>query len=169
MVEIDDEVFKKYLEKLVGKYGLEIIKSMPDGEFTDMMMVERSGYNLNLVRKVLSILHEKNIARYKRVRDKESSWLNYYWTIDTDSIELSLKNELNRLYNILNEKLKFEENNIFYVCSAEIPCGRYTFDFASDHYFICPVCEKDLTVEDNTEITKKLRKRVEEIEKLKII
>jgi len=168
MVEIDDEVFKKYLEKLVGRDGLEIIESMPNEEFTDMMLAEKSGYNLNLVRKVLSILYEKNIARYRRIRDKESSWLNYYWTIDIENIEMSLKNELNRLYKILSEKLEFEENNVFYICSSKIPCGRYTFDFASDHYFLCPVCEKDLMVEDNAAITKKLRKRLDEIRRLNV-
>jgi len=168
MVEIKEDIFKRYLEKLVGKDGLKIVESMPDEEFTDIMMVEKSEYNLNFIRKVLSILHEKNIARYRRLRDKESSWLNYYWKIYPENIQMSLKNELTRLYNNLSEKLDFEENNIFYVCSSKIPCGRYTFDFASDHYFMCPVCGKDLKVEDNTDIIKKLKKRLDEIEQLKI-
>lgn len=169
MVKIKDEVFKKYLKKLVGDDGLEIIESMPEKEFTDMMIVEKSGYNLNLVRKVLSILYENNIARYRRVRDKESNWLSYYWRIDTENIQRNLKDELSRLYRILSERLKFEENNVFFVCSSKIPCGRYTFDFASDHHFMCPVCRSDLKAEDNTDIIKKLKKRLDEIEKLKVI
>jgi Transcription initiation factor IIE, alpha subunit len=106
------------------------------------------------------------LEKWGKQREKESGWLTYYWKVDLGNAETNLKSELRRLYKNLKERLDFEKENVFYVCSSDIPCGRYTFDYASANYFTCPVCGADLESEDNTEIIEKLDKRVEELEKV---
>ncbi|VUT24232.1 MAG: Transcription factor E [Candidatus Methanolliviera sp. GoM_asphalt] len=165
MVNIEDEIVRRYLKKIVGEDGVIVIEAMPE-EATDIDLAEKSGYSLNMIRKILFILHEKNIAHYRKKREKESGWLTYYWKVDLKNVETNLKSELRHLYKNLKERLDFEKENVFYVCSSDIPCGRYTFDYASDNYFICPVCGAEMESEDNTEIVEKLEKRVGELEKV---
>ena len=162
MIDLHRPVVEGYLTKLVGKEGFRILEQAPDYEIVDEQLAERSGVDINTVRRTLFILYENHFATYRRERDNDSGWLTYYWQIDFSNVGDILNAELNKFHDILEKRLKHEQNNMFYACVNK--CGRYDFDFATDYEFICPVCAMQLVFDDNTHIIEQLSTRISEMD-----
>jgi len=162
---LSNKATRGYINKLVGKEGIEIIEKMldkvPDKEITDEKIAEISGINLNLVRKTLYILYENHLALYRRERDKDSGWLTYLWKLDLDNTGNMLKNETRKLIKKLERRLDFE-NNEFYICEEEPP-HRLLFDYAMDSNFTCPVDGSPMAYYDNSGEKQALQDRIERL------
>jgi transcription initiation factor TFIIE subunit alpha len=162
---LENKAIKGYINKLVGREGMEIVVKMlekvPDKEITDEKIAELSGINLNLVRKTLYILYENHLALYRRERDKDSGWLTYLWKLDLDNSENMLKNETRKLIKKLERRMEFE-NNEFYVCSEATP-HRILFDYAMDSNFTCPVDGSPMSYYDNEFEMQSLLERIEKL------
>lgn len=140
----------------------EIIACLKDGYTTDEEISEKISCKLNIVRKILYKLYDMRLASYKRDKDKETQWYTYDWTFNENEykkLEFNLaSSELKRL----NSELKYEENNMFFVC----PNGHYRLDFedASTVEFLCPDCDLDLEFEDNQEKIDKKKAEIKALE-----
>lgn len=160
---LEKPVVQKYLSQIVGPEGMQVAMSPPDGEFTDEELAEKIDMDVNTVRRVLIILNEHNLSEYRRVRDKSSGWLTYYWVIKYENIPGQLKQEMETLLEKLKQRYEFEENSQFYTCST---CFyRYEFNEAMEMDFTCPQCgSKDMEAQNFDEIMELMKKRIDEIE-----
>lgn len=159
---LENSVVYEYLKKKVGEEGILVIKSFLDKEeTTDEEIAKVTDLKLNIVRRILYILYESRIAEYKRLKDKESGWMTYLWSINHKNIEAAIENEAKRLIRNLEARLKFERENMFYVCS----CGeKADFTQALEQNFKCSVCGSPLTYQDSSTIIKAIERRISEVE-----
>lgn len=164
MIDLNDPVIRGYLLRLVGEEGLEMIEKMPEGEVTDEEIAQASEVLLNIVRRTLFILYENKLAVCRRERDSSSGWLTYLWHLDMSDIESQLSKEKKKLSRHLQTRLEFEEDNVFYVCPEG--CTRMSFNDAADCEFLCLMCGEDLVFDDNSELIKKMKRRIEELNKI---
>ena len=161
MIDLNDQVVRGYLTRLVGEDGLVMIERMPEGEVTDEQIAEATEVLLNVVRRTLFIMSENKLAICRRERDSNSGWLTYLWHLDMTDIEPQLAKEKKKLTKNLAERLDFEEDNVFYVCPDG--CVRMFFNDAAESEFLCPMCGEDLVFQDNVDFTEALKKRIESI------
>jgi len=161
LVLIEDPIYRAYLCKLVGEDGLHIVESMPEDEVTDEYVSEISEVSLNTVRRTLYLLYEHRLASYRRVRDPESGWLTYLWTLCPQNFDRALESEIKKLLEKLKNRLSYEKNNIFYICVGG--CARFVFDEASENNFICPFCNSSLEYMENDRVVETIEKRIEKI------
>lgn len=163
MVDLNDPVIRGYLKQLVGEEGLKMVENMPEGEVTDEEIAEKTGVLLNIVRRTLFILNEYKLVVCRRERDTSSGWLTYLWRLDLSGIESRLEKERKRLIQNLEQRLEFEDENVFFVCPEG--CIRLLFSEATNCHFLCPVCGEDLVAQDNSKTIEIIKSRLDELEK----
>lgn len=166
MIELDDYVVRKYIGRLVGEEGVELIEKMPEEDMTDEKLSEITGILINSVRRTLTILYENKLVLYKKVRDSNSGWITYLWCLNLKDIKHQLLKEQKKLLKHLKIRVEFEKNNIFYSCPDN--CVRLLFDEATDCEFICPLCGADLIFEDNTRDINAIEKCMRKLEKCNV-
>lgn len=161
MARLDDPITHGYFHSLVGEKGIKVLQKMPEGEVTDDEVSRATGVLLNVVRRTLFILYEKRLASYRRVRDTDSGWLTYLWKLDLSPLTELIEEEREKLAANLKDRMRFEEENIFYTCKNR--CSRYVFESAAETGFICPNCGEPLTHQDNEKVLKAVQKRIEKL------
>lgn len=160
---LEKPVVQKYLHNIVGPEGIQVALSPPDGEFTDEELADELGEEVNTVRRVLIILNDHNLCKYRRVRDKESGWLTYYWTTQYSNIPKQLKEEMEVLQEKLKERYEYERNSQFFMCN--VCYQRYEFNDVYDTGFVCPQCgSDDLESKDFEDIEEYIKKRIDDIQ-----
>ncbi len=162
MEVLKDPVLRLYFKSLIGENGLKVLEKMPDEEITDEKIAELVGLDLNTVRRTLYILYENQLMRYRREKSEDSGWLTYYWKIDLKELDRIISDEVDKLKRILEQRLKFEEENVFYSCKYH--SIRFVFDDAAEFGFKCPFCEEPLEYEDNSLIVDAIRRKLSELE-----
>lgn len=166
MVAIDEllevEAFNAYLMRLIGEDGIDLLRKFPsEGEHSDEELAETTGINLNTVRHTLYTLYEKRLAQYRRIKNAETGWLTYLWRLRLDILDETIAAELQHLFEKLNSRERFEEENDFYICKE---CGViYTFAVAIGYDFECPHCNEKMDHFENELLLKSLKKRVSDI------
>ncbi|MFP4218186.1 MAG: transcription factor [Salinarchaeum sp.] len=154
---LEDPVIQKYLHELVGPKGMPVAAAPPDGEVTDEELAQRLDMELNDVRRALFILYENDLASYRRVRDEDSGWLTYLWTFEYESIPQNLEEEMDRLYEALDERQDYEAQNEFYLC--EVCSIRFEFEEAMEFGFECPECGSPVEAMDNDRLINAIDER----------
>ncbi|TAJ44722.1 transcription factor [Methanofollis fontis] len=165
MVGIDemlaDQAIRAYLLRLIGSEGIDLLERFPpEGEYSDEELAEKTGINLNSVRHTLYTLYEKRLAEYRRIKDPDTGWLTYLWTLRNDRIYPVLREELERVLTLLEKRARYEEENDFFICDE---CGIFTFVDVMDNGFVCPHCGTPLKHFDNEMLVGALKRRVEAI------
>ena len=107
----------KILRDFGGNEAIKIAKVLieADDETTDELIAEQAKIKLNIVRKILYILNANKLTTFRRVRDKRSGWFIYYWNETFDSLPEFLKNRVNDVIEKLDIRLKFEDENYFFL------------------------------------------------------
>lgn len=162
MIDTDDPIVNRYLVRLIGADGVNIIKKMPPGEIVDEVVAADVGIDINGIRRTLFKLYENRLASYRRERNPETGWLTYHWAIHLDNVENRLDLEFEKLLDNLKERLTFELDNTFYICNNN--CARFIFETASETDFICPVCGEELVHQDNEKLMHGLIERISEMD-----
>ena len=122
---------------------------------------------LNTVRKTLYKLYSGKLAQFRRIRDKSTGWFIYYWWHEFDLFEEILMEKKRMVETKLRERLKFEENNYFFVCkNCPDSTIKFNFDSAFELNFKCPNCSGPLEAQDNQEMIQFLKEKIVSIEKL---
>ena len=125
---------------------------------------------LNTVRKTLYKLYSEKLAQFRRIRDKSTGWFIYFWWHEFDFLEEILLEKKKIVQRKLRDRLKYEENNYFFVCKncSEINV-KYKFDEAFDLNFRCPDCGGPLEAQDNQKIIQFLKEKIVLNENIRII
>ena len=140
---------KKVLSDFGGPEAVNIAKilAVADDETTDEQIAENAKVKLNIVRKILYILSENKLARFRRVRDKRSGWFVFYWQESFDRLPDVLKERRQMVIEKLEARLQFEDENYFFLCSEGCE-KRHIFIEAMEYNFQCQKCGKGTLSED---------------------
>ena len=159
---LKNEAVRAYLLRMIGEEGMELLEKFPpEGEFSDEDLAEVTQINLNTVRHTLYTLYGKRLAEYRRIKNSETGWLTYLWTLKLDNINSCLNEDIDAVLDILELRERYETMNDFYMCSG---CGlRYTFDEALNRDFVCQNCDLKMDHFDNDLIAEALKRRVDKI------
>ena len=155
---LENAAIQAYMLRLIGEEGVKLLFKFPrEGEYSDEELAEKTGINLNNVRQTLYTLYEKRLAEYRRIKNSETGWLTYLWTLRMDRIDEAISQEMQLMLERLEARETYEEENDFYICKR---CGAiYTFDEAIDRNFECP-CETTMDHFDNELILQALKRRI---------
>jgi len=160
---LEDPPVRAYLYRIIGEEGLQLLERFPDeGEYSDEDLAGTTDINLNAVRQTLYTLYGRRLAEYRRIKNSETGWLTYLWTLRLDRIYPRIEEDMEYVLDRLQARLRYEEENDFFICNS---CGLIvTFDLASDAEFVCPFCEEPMEHFDNEPIATALHRRVRKIE-----
>lgn len=155
---LENAAIQAYMLRLIGEEGVKLLFKFPrEGEYSDEELAEKTGINLNNVRQTLYTLYEKRLAEYRRIKNSETGWLTYLWTLRMDRIDETVSQEMQLMLERLEARETYEEENDFYICKR---CSAiYTFDEALDRNFECP-CETMMEHFDNELILQALKRRI---------
>jgi transcription initiation factor TFIIE subunit alpha len=131
--------------------------SQPDGE-----VIESSRIALKEVRKSLYKLNERSLARYRRVRDKETGYFVYYWSPIWERIRDLIISRRKLGLKKLRQRLDYEQRNLLYACKAGH--SPVTFSDAFEMGFICASCGDELAQKDNQTTIDFLERKIKELE-----
>jgi len=124
---------------------------------------------LNTVRKTLYKLYSGKLAQFRRIRDKSTGWFIYYWWHEFDLFDEILNDRKRTVESKLRERLKFEENNYFFLCkNCQESNLKYNFDSAFELNFKCPNCSGPLEAQDNQAMIQFLKEKIVLIENLNL-
>jgi transcription initiation factor TFIIE subunit alpha len=146
IVNILNELIEESSESIDGTQGEE----------------ERSRIALKEVRKSLYQLNERSLARYRRVRDKETGYFVYFWSPIWERIRDLILSRRKRTIKKLRQRLDYEQRNLLYVCNeGHTPV---TFSDAFELGFICTTCGEELAQKDNKLTIEFLEDKIKELE-----
>ncbi|ENN95718.1 transcription initiation factor E subunit alpha [Methanocaldococcus villosus KIN24-T80] len=143
--------------------GFELIEVLlKKGETTEEELAKELGIKLNYVRKLLYKLYDARLVDYKKWKNEDSNWFYYTWRPTFEKIPYVVKKRVKELITDLENKLKYEKNNMFFYCPK---CNiRFTFEEATDLNFLCPGCGNMLEEFDNSKIIKDLEEQIKFLE-----
>ena len=168
-IEVGIELLNSEEEDITDEGITENIKARMK-ELNPEIVFEENGVEvlkLNTVRKTLYKLYSGKLAQFRRIRDKSTGWFIYYWWHEFDLFEEILMEKKRTVELKLRERLKFEENNYFFVCNnCPDSTLKFNFDSAFELNFKCPNCSGPLEAQDNQEMIQFLKEKIVLIEKL---
>jgi len=147
-------------EEMVNILNEEIEHSHEESKEDETQEIPRIA--LKEVRKSLYKLNERSLARYRRVRDRETGYFVYYWSPIYERIFDLIINRRKQSIKKLRQRLDYEQRNLLYVCDeghTPVP-----FSDAFELGFICTTCSKELSQKDNTKTIEFLEKKIEELD-----
>ncbi|HIP63153.1 MAG TPA: transcription factor E [Archaeoglobus profundus] len=159
-----EELIKELIERVAGEVGVIIYEFKPKDEFTDEKLSIELGIDINDVRKALFALYEIGLAEYRRKRDDETGWMEYYWKINYDKQNEILRKELLKTKRKLEEKVKNESSTIYYICING--CMKINYEQAMEYNFICPRCGAQLEYMDSSIAIKKAKEEIKKIDEI---
>jgi len=168
-IEVGIELLNSEEEDITDEGITENIKARFKGENIDISFEDNDGefLKLNTVRKTLYKLYSGKLAQFRRIRDKSTGWFIYYWWHEFDLFEEILMEKRRLMESKLRERLKFEENNYFFVCrNCQDANNKFNFDRAFELNFRCPDCGGSLEAQDNKELIHFLKEKIVLIENL---
>ena len=117
---------------------------------------------LKMVRKSLYQLNERSLARYRRVRDKETGYFVYYWSPIWERIKDLIISRRKLSLKKLRQRLDYEQRNLLYVCDEDHT--PVTFSDAFELGFICTTCGKELSQKENQQTIEFLKNKIKVLE-----
>ena len=149
--DITDEDITESIKERIEKEGTEVDFEPDDTEIL----------KLNTVRKTLYKLYNEKLAQFRRIRDKSTGWFIYYWWHEFDLLEEIVLEKRKLVEQKLRDRLNFEENNYFFVCSTcQNSNLKYNFEEAFELNFRCPDCGNPLEAQDNQKIIQFLKEKI---------
>ncbi|MCS7139976.1 MAG: transcription factor [Candidatus Nezhaarchaeota archaeon] len=159
------DILLKLTAELCGEDAVKVVRVLlNEGEASDEVLAEKSGMRLNQVRRILYDLLDKQLIVYNRHVDKDRGYYVYKWSLNREGLRDVVKERKRLILNILHERLKYEEQNMFFVCPNSC-AKRVIFAKALEQQFKCPLCGAILQSFDNSKILRKLRSKIEVLEK----
>ena len=162
-IEVGIELLNSEEEDITDEGITENIKERFKGENPEVSFEENEGefLKLNTVRKTLYKLYSAKLAQFRRIRDKSTGWFIYYWWHEFDLFEEILMEKRRLMENKLRERLKFEENNYFFVCKdCKDSNKQFNFDRGFELNFRCPDCGGPLEAQENKNLIHFLKEKI---------
>jgi transcription initiation factor TFIIE subunit alpha len=147
-------------EDIVNTLNEEFSQDQPEDESKVEPEIMRIA--LKEVRKSLYKLNERSLARYRRVRDKETGYFVYYWSPIWERIRDLIVGRRKQTIKKLKQRLDYEQRNLLYVCDeGHTPV---TFSDAFEFGFVCTVCGQELAQKENEDTISVLETKINELE-----
>jgi transcription initiation factor TFIIE subunit alpha len=159
-----EELINELIDRVAGEVGIIIYSLRLKNEFTDDQLALELGIEINEIRRALFALYEIGLAEYKRRRDDETGWMEYYWRINYEKELEVLRKELEKMKSKLQEKLESETNTVYYICPNL--CVKVSYDEAMDLNFECPRCGNMLEYLDCSEAVARAEEEIRRIDEL---
>lgn len=171
MLKLTDEITVKVLnvllehKEIIDEEMVNILNEEIDQ--TQEIITEDEEKNLQRialkeVRKSLYKLNERSLARYRRVRDKETGYFVYYWSPIFERILDLIVGRRKKSLKKLRQRLDYEQRNLLYVCDeGHTPV---TFSDAFELGFICNTCGEELSQKDNAKTIQFLEHKIKLLE-----
>ena len=141
-----------------------IINAIKDvEEITVEELAEKTGIQINRVRRILYKFYNHSLVTSRRFRDKETGWFIFQWRLQPQLIEAFVTGMKQKILRKLQARLEYELDHEFYHCGNQT-CPRVTFEDAMDTVFNCPVCGEPLRPVDNELTIAFLERKIAEIE-----
>jgi transcription initiation factor TFIIE subunit alpha len=161
---ISDETLDQIALILGGEGGVVIINAIKDvEEITVEELAEKTGIQINEVRRILYKFYNHSLVTSRRFRDKETGWFIFQWRLQPELIEAFVTGMKQKILRKLQARLEYELDHEFYHCGNQT-CLRVTFEDAMDTVFNCPVCGEPLRPVDNEATVAFLERKIAEIE-----
>ncbi len=160
----EEELIRELIERVAGEIGVIIYELRLKKDFTDEELSMELGVEINEVRKALFALYELGLAEYRRKRDDETGWMEYYWRIRYDKQKEVLKRELLKTKRKLEEKLEDEMNTVYYICVNG--CMKINYEQAMEFNFTCPRCGAPLEYVDTSLAVEKVKEEIKKIDEI---
>lgn len=157
-----DELLVELIERVAGELGVVVYSMGIEGEFTDEQLSQELGVEINDVRRVLFALYEIGLASYRRKKDEDTGWMEYYWRITYEKEREVLRKELEKTKEKLSAKLRMEDETVYYICMNG--CVKVRYEEAMEYGFACPKCGGMLEYLDSREAVERIREELEKIE-----
>lgn len=159
--DIEEGQFLEIVKEIIGdEIVIKIIKELnTKSEITDEELASKFEVRLNDIRKILYKLYENNLASFRRLRDKNTGWYIFFWSLTPENIAYLIKSKNKQVRGILKERLEYEKNHIFYKCPNN--CGACTFEDAMEVGFKCVKCGAPLYNSPNTDTINVLKEKIE--------
>ncbi len=165
MLFVDDITLIKVVEALCGGDAVKIIEALKESkELTDEEIVNKTGIDLNSVRRILYKLYSRSLVAVRKSRDEQTGWRIYHWRLQLDQFEGFILSQKRRVLERLQMRLDYEKSHEFYHCSTP-GCRKVIFEEAVELAFKCPICNKLLMIYDNKKIVDFLSRKVERLRK----
>ena len=125
------------LKERIGKDAVTLVNIIRNRKnVSEFKIAEKMKVNINNVRNVLYKLSEYNLVSSTRKKDKKKGWYVYYWTFNNKRAKYLYFMIKQKRIDELKQKLREEENKVFFICRAENL--RLTYEEALEHNFLCP-------------------------------
>lgn len=160
LIEVVDDIAGEEVKQVT------LVLLNADKETTDEEISEKLDMRLNQVRKSLYKLYDLQLATFRRIRDKATGWFVYFWTLHPERIDLFVEKKQQEVMSKLQERLNFEESNMFFTCNNP-ECPRVTFQEAMDNNFECEHCGGRLEAFDNEQLKQVLRDKINEMKEIR--
>jgi len=164
MVMLTKKKIEEVVGDLVGSDAMPVVGVLEKKDnISEFTIATKTKLDIKHTRKLLYKLYEQNLVSFTRKKDKKKGWYVYYWTFKPDRARfLYVRIREDRLER-LNERLKHEESDQFFVCQNS--CVRLNFDQATNFDFHCPECGEIVFQEDNAKKIADLKKGIEVLHK----
>lgn len=159
---LKNRTIRKFIMEVSGEEGIEVVEALNEEEMTDEELTEPVSFDLNTTRRALYDLYEARLAEYDRSRNDETGWITYTWRLRMDNLENAVRTQKREILDNLQERLDFEQGNVFYGCQAGH--SKYLFEDAMDLNFRCPECGEQLVHIENDEFVGQLRKKIDDLQ-----
>jgi len=149
LIKMDEMSFLvEIIRKTYGEDAASIFSLLLEkGEVRDEELARILNLPSNEIRKILHVLFDADLVRYRRIKDPRLKWYTYYWRIIDVPPRIILQQKFRKILQIMLQRLSFEKKTSFYICPL---CKkRYTFEEASINMFKCPNDEKILEIYEN--------------------
>ena len=152
MVQKEKEkmLFRKIVQSLMGDDTVEVAEYLLENpEATDEEMAEDLELNIKVVRNSLFKLNEQSLARFRRIRNSETGYFVYHWTLDPLKMRDMINRRRNKIIQNLKLRIDYEENNLLYHCGNE-ECQPQTLEKSYQTNFVCSTCGRTTDQMDNS-------------------
>ncbi|MEM0202606.1 MAG: transcription factor E [Archaeoglobaceae archaeon] len=159
-----EELIAELVSRVAGEIGAILYSLGIKNEFTDDQLALELGIEINEIRRALFAMYEIGLAEYRRKKDDETGWMEYYWKIRYDKAKLVLRRELEKTKEKLKKKLENESEAIYYICPNM--CVKVSYDDAIAMNFLCPKCGSRIEFLDSSCAIEKIKEEIENIDKI---
>jgi transcription initiation factor TFIIE subunit alpha len=158
-----DHLLKKIVKELVSEEAIPIVEYLKGkSKISEFVISEELELEIHRTRFLLYKLLDHNIVSFIRKKDKIKGWYICYWDLNEEIINHLDQKIKDDKIDKLQERLKREEGNQFYLCRNA--CARMDFDRAMEFNFKCPECGEIMHQQDNLKTIEFLKERIKEIE-----
>lgn len=165
--KVDMALFTRIIGTLMGEDTVNIAFYLLDNpDSTDEEIAEDLNLNVKVVRNALFKLNEQSLARFRRIRNADTGYFVYYWTIESNKIYDLIRRRSTKIIKLLKQRIDFESENLLYFCGSE-NCQPQVLDVAYTSNFICPGCQKPLDQQNSDVRIEFLETVIDELTNLK--